>query len=85
MDAETRRTMDNIARVLQDHGYDFENIVSATVYLNDIEDDHEMNASYFDGTFPAQACVGGAQILFGFRGEISVIVWKDQSGEDGGQ
>ena len=84
VDAETRQTMDNIARVLQDHGYDLEEIVSATVYLNDIEDYHEMNAAYashFDGAFPARACVGGAQIVFGFRVEISVIAWKDRSAE----
>jgi 2-iminobutanoate/2-iminopropanoate deaminase len=79
--AETRQVMDNVGRVLKEHGYSFDDVVRATVYLQDIEDYHEMNAayaSYFDTVFPARACVGGAQIVFGFRVEISVIAYKEE-------
>ena len=82
VDAETRQVMDNLQRVLEAEGYAFEDVVSATVYLKDIEDYHEMNkayATYFKkGVFPARACVGGAQIVFDFRVEISVIAYKEQ-------
>lgn len=80
VDAETRQVMDNLGRVLAEHGYSFDDVVKATVYLSDIEDYHEMNkayASYFDKAFPARACVGGTQIVFGFRVEISVIAYKE--------
>ena len=52
-----------------------------TVWLSDIEDYHEMNrayASYFDEQFPARACTGGAQIVFGFKVEIAAIAYKDK-------
>lgn len=84
VDAETRQVMDNIGRVLKDNGYSFDDVVSATVYLEDIEDYHEMNkayASYFDGAFPSRACIGGIQIVFGFRVEVSVIAYKEEKGD----
>ena len=80
VDAETRQVMDNLSRVLEEHGYTFSDVVKATVYLKDVEDYHEMNAayaSYFDDEFPARACIGGAQIVFGFRVEISVIAHRE--------
>jgi reactive intermediate/imine deaminase len=79
VDAETRQVMDNLGRVLADHGYGFDDVVRATVYLRDIEDYHEMNrayASYFGDVFPARACIGGVEIVFGFRVEISVIAYR---------
>ena len=86
VDAETRQVMDNVGRVLSEHGYTFDDVVRATVWLQDIEDYHEMNAayaSYFENKiFPARACVGGAQIVFDFRVEISVVAYKD-GGHDG--
>lgn len=79
VEAETRQVMENIGRVLQQHGYGFDDVVSSTVYLKDINDYAEMNkvyASYFKNGFPARATVGGAQIVFGFRVEISCIAYK---------
>ena len=80
VDAETRQVMDNPQRVLEEKGYTFEDVVKATVYLENIEDYHEMNAayaSYFkEGIFPARACIGGAELVFDFKVEISVIAWK---------
>ena len=60
-------------------GYSFDDVVRATVFLTDIEDYHEMNkeyASYFKSAFPARACVGGVELVFGFRVEISCIAYK---------
>ena len=80
VDAETRQVMDNVGRVLEANGYSFEDVVRATVFLESIEDYHEMNAayaSYFkEGVFPARACVGGVELVFGFKVEVSVIAWK---------
>ena len=77
--AETRQVMDNLKRILEDIGYSFDDVVRATVFLTDIEDYHEMNkeyASYFENAFPARACVGGVELVFGFRVEISCIAYK---------
>ena len=78
--AETRQVMDNIKRILKENGYSFDDVVRATVFLTDIEDYHEMNkeyASYFKSAFPARACVGGVELVFGFRVEISCIAYKE--------
>ena len=81
VDAETRQVMDNLGRVLEANGYSFEDVVKATVYLESIEDYHEMNAAYASyfkgGDFPARACVGGVELVFGFKVEVSVIAWKE--------
>lgn len=81
VDRETRQAMDNIGRILASHGYTFDDVVFANVYLKEIEDYHEMNAayaSYFKDKFPARACVGGQQIVFDFRVEISCIAHKEK-------
>ena len=78
--AETHQIMENIGRILKEHGYAYDDLVNVTVWLSDIEDYHEMNkayASYFKEQFPARACTGGAQIVFDFRVEIAAIAYKD--------
>ena len=77
--AETRQTMDNIGRTLTEYGYTFDDVVSVIVYLKDMGDYAEMNkayAEYFKNGFPARACVGGLQIAFDARLEISCIAYK---------
>ena len=81
VDSETRQVMENVGSVLEENGYTFDDVVRATVYLESIEDYHEMNkayASFFkNGIFPARACVGGAEIVFDFKVEVSVIAYKE--------
>ena len=82
--AETHQIMENIGRILEEHGYAYDDLVSVTVWLADIEDYHEMNkayASYFKEQFPARACTGGAQIVFDFRVEIAAVAYKDTDGD----
>ncbi len=77
--AETRQVMENIGRVLKTDGYSFNDVVNATVYLKDLNDYAEMNkvyASYFTNGFPARATVGGVDIVFGFKVEISCIAYR---------
>ena len=80
VEAETRQVMENLGRILKANGCDFDDVVSATVYLADITDYQTMNkvyASYFKNNFPARACVGGVELVFGFKVEISCIAYKD--------
>lgn len=79
VEAETRQVMDNLGQVLKDNGYTLDDVVNATVYLKDINDYAEMNkvyASYFKNGFPARATVGGVEIVFGFKVEISCIAYR---------
>ncbi len=79
VEAETRQVMENIGRVLKENGYGFDDVVNATVYLKDINDYAEMNkvyASYLKNGFPARATVGGVEIVFGFRVEISCVAYR---------
>ena len=83
--AETHQVMENLGRILEEHGYAYEDLVNVTVWLADIEDYHEMNtayASYFEERFPARACTGGAQIVFDFRVEIAAIAHRDNDDDD---
>ncbi|MCC7261979.1 MAG: RidA family protein [Candidatus Latescibacteria bacterium] len=80
VEAETRQVMDNLGRILAANGYGFDDVVNATVYLADIKDYPTMNkvyASYFKNGFPARACVGGVELVFGFKVEISCIAYKE--------
>ena len=79
IEAETRQVMDNLGRILQANGCTYDDVVSATVYLADINDYTAMNevyATYFKHRFPARACVGGARLVFGFKVEISAVAFK---------
>ena len=79
-EAETRQVMENLGRILKENGYTFDDVVSATVYLADVKDYQTMNkvyASYFKKGFPARACVGGVELVFGFKVEISCIAYKE--------
>ena len=79
VEAETRQVMENIGRILEKNGCSFDDVVNATVYLKDIKDYHAMNgvyASFFKDQFPARACIGGAELVFDFRVEISCVAYK---------
>lgn len=79
VEAETRQVMENLGRILREGGMSFDDVVNATVYLKDINDYQEMNkvyASYFKGPFPARACVGGMDLVFGFKVEISCVAHR---------
>ncbi len=81
VEAETRQVMDNIGSILKENGYSFDDVVNATVYLKDIKDYQEMNkvyASYFKNGFPARATIGGVEIVFGFRVEVSCVAYKSE-------
>lgn len=77
---ETSQVMQNIGAILIANGYDFEDVVSVTVYLSDMRHYEQMNRAYReffpDGTYPARACVGGLQIAFDANIEIQCVAYK---------
>jgi 2-iminobutanoate/2-iminopropanoate deaminase len=77
--AQTRRVIDNIALELKAARLALDDVVSATVYVTDIDDFPAVNkvyASYFHPPFPARAFVQVAKLLRGAKVEISVIAAK---------
>ena len=77
--AQTRRALDNIVLELKPANLTLNDVVSATVYVTDIDDFPAVNtvyASYFHAPYPARAFVQVAKLLRGARIEISVIAAK---------
>ena len=74
--AQTRRALDNIVLELKAAHLTLNDVVSATVYVTDIDDFPAVNtvyASYFHAPYPARAFVQVAKLLRGAKVEISVI------------
>jgi len=74
--AQTKRVIDNIALELKAANLALDDVVSATVYVTDVDDFPAVNkvyASYFHPPYPARAFVQVAKLLRGAKVEISVI------------
>lgn len=72
---QTRATLENFRKVLEDAGATMDDVVQTTVYLRDLADYQGMNevyASFFADPKPARATVG-AELLFGMTVEIQGI------------
>jgi len=73
--AQTRRAIDNIALTLKAGAMTLDDVVSATVYVTDIDDFPAVNAvyaSYFKPPYPARTFVQVAKLLRGVKVEITV-------------
>ena len=77
---ETRRTMDNIALTLEEHGAAMADLVKCTAMLADISEwssFNEIYATYFDGRFPARSAMGVNGLALGARVEVECIAVLD--------
>jgi 2-iminobutanoate/2-iminopropanoate deaminase len=77
--AEVRQTLDNIALVLKEAGYSFDDAVSVHVYLTDIGLFQKMNevyVTYFKEPRPVRTTVAVAGLVGKARIEITVIAQK---------
>jgi len=70
----------NVAAVLRSAGYDSSHVVSATVYLTNMEDYPRMNAVYGgffpEGRYPARATVEVDDLPRDASVEIAVIAYR---------
>ena len=74
--AQTRRVLDNIALTLGAGKLTLADVVSATVYVTDVNDFAAVNAvyaSYFKAPYPARAFVQVAKLLRNVKVGITVI------------
>jgi 2-iminobutanoate/2-iminopropanoate deaminase len=79
---ESRQVMRNMQAVLEEAGFGFEHVVSATVYLTDINTLDTFDAvwqEYFPDpqAYPSRAVVQVAALVLGIQLEISAIAIKD--------
>lgn len=74
---QTKEILDNIAETLKKYNSDKEHMISATVYLNDVNDFSEFNSVwdvwFEEGTQPARTCIGSACAARCSAMEITVI------------
>jgi 2-iminobutanoate/2-iminopropanoate deaminase len=79
VEAQVRIAMDNVVRILESHGLAISNIVSVTLYLQDIADlprADAVYAAYFRRALPARSVVGVDGLPNGSLVEIAVIAGK---------
>lgn len=73
---ETERVLDNLGAVLRAASMNFENVVSCTVFLTDVNDYAQVNevyARYFNETPPVREAVEVSAIPRNARVEISCV------------
>ena len=77
--AETRQTMENISRVLEQFGSSMDDVVKCTVFLVDMAEWGAMNEVYrtFFKNPPARSAVGASGLALGARVEIECIAIVD--------
>jgi 2-iminobutanoate/2-iminopropanoate deaminase len=76
IEAETRQMLENVGRLLQAVGLDYQDVVKATVYLRNFGDFAAMNGVYrqfFPTEPPTRATVGVSALAADYTIEIEVI------------
>ncbi|MCQ2176803.1 MAG: RidA family protein [Bacteroidales bacterium] len=79
IEAQTRRSLDNIGAILKEAGLCYNDVVKTCVLLNDIKDFAAMNAvyaGYFTGDKPARVCYQVAALPKGALVEIDAVAGK---------
>ena len=78
IESETHRVMKNIAAILEQANFKFENIVKATIFLKSMDDFAKVNSvysTYFKSDFPARETVEVSRLPKNVSIEISVIAF----------
>lgn len=77
---ETHQVLKNVAAILENAGYSFNDVVKASIFISDMGDFatiNEVYAQYFTENQPARECVAVKTLPKNVNVEISVIAWKD--------
>ena len=76
---ETHQVFKNLQAILHEAGYEFEDVVKASIFLSDMDNFaavNEIYAQYFTVNQPARECVAVKTLPKNVNIEISVIAWK---------
>lgn len=79
LENETHQVMANLAAILKEAGYDWNNIVKCSIFLADMNDFPEVNkiyGRYFSDQYPARETVQVGKLPLGVNVEISAIAVK---------
>ncbi len=79
IEEQTVRAIENINDTLSRAGFEMDDIVTATIYLKNLDDFKVMNgvyARYFPGNKPSRTTVGVADLLMGALVEITCLAEK---------
>lgn len=74
--AQTERTLENVAGILDASDADLDDVVKTTVYLDDMDNYDAMNevyGEYFDEDPPARVCIEAARLPNDISVEIAAI------------
>jgi|SRR5690606_28359548 len=80
VEEETHMCLKNVQHVLHEAGYDFKDVVKATIFITDMGQFARINqvyGQYFTENYPARECVQVAALPRGVNVEISVIAIKN--------
>ena len=80
MGEQTKQVMENLKAVLIEAGYEFGQVVKATIYTTDMSKYGEINdayTKYFAEPFPAREVIGVQSLPLGARVEISLVAYKE--------
>lgn len=76
MSLAAKQVLDNIAAILSEAGFNFNQVVKSTIFITDMSKFQEVNAvysTYFTDSFPARETVEVSKLPLGAQVEISVI------------
>ena len=79
IEAEARRTMDNIGATLAAQGASYDDLVKCSVFLADMGEWATFNAiyrEYFKAHFPARSALGASGLALGARVEVECLAWN---------
>ena len=79
VEEQTKQSLENIGAILKEAGYDFKDVVKATVFIKDMNDFTKINGvyeKYLGDVKPARACVEVARLPKDVKVEIEVIAVK---------
>lgn len=79
VEEQTKQSLENVGAILKEAGYDFKDVVKATVFIKDMNDFGKINGvyeKYLGDVKPARACVEVAKLPKDVKVEIEVIAVK---------
>lgn len=79
IEAQARKSLENVKGLLESQGLDFSNVVKTTVFLDNMDDFgiiNEIYAEYFVEPYPARSAVQVGKLPKGALIEIEVIAVK---------
>jgi len=74
--SEAIQVMENMGQILRRHSLGYDDLVSVTIYLTDMDNYKETNkvySHYFSGKFPARVCIAVKELPMGAAIEISAV------------